>query len=78
MRRHSDSDPDEKLYESWHRDPENWRYGIFYYNPKDQRVIVWKRIKLMGLTLNFAHAVSHVIMGLLILLFFLFVFAGLR
>ena len=43
----------EQLENFW-RDPENWKYGI-YRCPADPRVIVPKRIKWMGWTVNFAH-----------------------
>jgi uncharacterized membrane protein len=49
-------------------DSKNWRYGIFYINPDDQRIIVPKRIRWMGLTLNFAHAASWIISGSMILM----------
>jgi uncharacterized membrane protein len=35
--------------------PLNWKWGIFYFNRKDSRVIVPKRINSLGWTLNFAH-----------------------
>jgi uncharacterized membrane protein len=34
--------------------PEFYRWGVFYYNPNDDRVLVPKRLKTMGWTLNFA------------------------
>ena len=38
------------------RDPTNWRWGLFYYNPDDPRVVVPKRFsKLGGWTFNGAH-----------------------
>lgn len=43
-----------------------WKWGIFYVNPGDKRVMVEKRIGI-GFALNFAHAMSWVIMFLLIL-----------
>jgi len=36
------------------QDPTNYKAGIFYFNPKDKRVMVPKRIAMMGWTLNFA------------------------
>jgi len=53
-----------------HENPLNWKWGTFYYNKKDSRLIVYKRIKLLGWTLNFAHPVSYIIMALI----FAFVF----
>ena len=37
------------------QDPTNYKAGIFYFNPKDKRVMVPKRIAMMGWTLNFAN-----------------------
>jgi uncharacterized membrane protein len=36
-------------------DPTNYKWGIFYYNRKDSRILVPKRIQSMGWTLNFAN-----------------------
>lgn len=46
-------------------DPMNYKWGIFYFNPKDKRVIVPKRLKGMGWTLNFANFRSYVILILI-------------
>jgi len=48
-------------YDLWHRDPENWRFGVFYVNRKDPRVIVPKRDPVMGRTLNFGNPVSYIL-----------------
>jgi uncharacterized membrane protein len=39
--------------------PENYRLGIFYFNRKDKRVIVPKRNRLLGWTVNFAHPYAY-------------------
>ncbi|QEM06815.1 hypothetical protein DIU31_026145 [Mucilaginibacter rubeus] len=44
-------------------DSNNYKYGVFYYNKDDSRIIVPKRIKYMGWTVNFAHPLSYLIMG---------------
>jgi uncharacterized membrane protein len=44
---------------------ELWKWGIFYYNPKDSKLIVAKRNGL-GWTLNFGHKVSFVVIGLIL------------
>jgi uncharacterized membrane protein len=31
-----------------------WKWGVFYYNPYDPRIMVPKRMPLMGWTFNFA------------------------
>jgi len=44
-------------------DSNNYKYGVFYYNKDDSRIIVPKRIKYMGWTVNFAHPLSYLIIG---------------
>lgn len=34
--------------------PDNWVWGLFYFNPKDERIFPPKRIPWMGWTINFA------------------------
>ena len=46
-------------------DPANWKYGI-YRCPQDPRVIVPKRIKWMGWTMNFARPSAIPVMLLII------------
>ncbi|WP_316845071.1 DUF5808 domain-containing protein [Pedobacter psychrodurus] len=53
-----------------HGNPENWKWGTFYFNKKDSRLIVPKRVKLLGWTFNFAHPISYIVIALI----FLFVF----
>ena len=45
----------EEIEKCW-RDPRNRKWGIFYYFKADPRVIVPKRLKWMGWTVNAAHA----------------------
>lgn len=49
------SDADNAQYENWEADPANWKWGVFYYNPLDNRLWLPKRIKQFGWTINFAH-----------------------
>jgi uncharacterized membrane protein len=55
--------------------PENYKWGIFYFNPRDSRTILPKRYKWMGWTLNFANPKSYLIIlgiiGFAVLLEFL-------
>jgi uncharacterized membrane protein len=37
----------------------DWKWGIFYFNPNDQRMFVPKRIESLGWTLNFARPSSQ-------------------
>jgi uncharacterized membrane protein len=54
----------------WHADPQNWKWGIFYYNPEDNRLLPPKKIKSMGWTVNFANPWSILVM----LMFFIMIF----
>jgi uncharacterized membrane protein len=47
-------------------DLENYKWGIFYFNPKDQRVIVPKRNPYTGLSINFANPYSYLLLILLL------------
>jgi uncharacterized membrane protein len=47
--------------ERMRKDPENYKWGIFYFNPKDPRVILPKRNKILGVTVNFANPYSYLI-----------------
>jgi uncharacterized membrane protein len=42
-------------------DPENYKWGIFYFNHQDSRFILPKRNQWMGWTLNFANPYSCLI-----------------
>ena len=42
---------------------DEWKWGIFYFNKKDKRILVPK-LSGLGWTLNFGHAISFVILGL--------------
>ena len=44
-------------------EPNDWKWGVFYFNPNDPRIFVPKRIKWLGWTLNFAQPVSIIITG---------------
>lgn len=53
--------------DNWHRDPNNWKLGMFYYNREDKRILVPKKIKWMGWTVNFANPKSVLLfVGILI------------
>ncbi len=40
--------------EFFHKDPGNWKWGIFYYNPQDERVFLPKKNAALGITVNYA------------------------
>lgn len=46
-------------------DPTNYKWGIFYFNRDDHRIMVPKRSKSMGWTMNFANIYSYIILILI-------------
>jgi uncharacterized membrane protein len=46
--------PSKETLEKWRKDPNNWKFGCFYHNKEDERVLVDKKNPNMGATLNFA------------------------
>ena len=65
-------EPSEETKERWQNDPNNWIWGLFYYNKEDKRLLPPKRIPIMGWTVNFANRNSvwlFVFMMLLIIQF---------
>jgi uncharacterized membrane protein len=61
-------EPSEETSKRWKNDPNNWIWGIFYYNKEDQRIFPPKKIEGMGVTINFANPKS--VLALLIALAF--------
>ena len=51
----NDKEPSEETKERWIKDPNNWSWGLFYYNPEDKRIFPPKKIKEFGWTTNFAN-----------------------
>ncbi len=49
-------------------DPANYKWGIFYFNPKDTRIFLPKRNIWLGYTLNFANPYAYLIIFCIILL----------
>lgn len=64
--------PSKETLEKWHKDPDNWRCGIFYYNKQDKRLLPPKRCEWMGWTVNFANTKS-VLFFVGMMAFFIFV-----
>ncbi len=54
--------PTPQDYENWTNDPDNWVWGIFYFNTEDDRLLPPKRIKELGWTVNFANPYSFAIL----------------
>lgn len=58
--------PDQNQYEKWHQDPNNWVWGLFYFNREDDRLFLPKRTKWMGITINFANPYAVLILIVII------------
>ncbi len=52
--------------------PENYKFYIFYYNPKDKRLIVPKQDKYRGWTLNFGNFYTYLIIATIIFAIFFY------
>jgi len=50
------------------QDPENYIWGIFYFNRKDPRIMLPKRNSMRGWTLNFASPSTYLIIAAFIFL----------
>ncbi|HSY77915.1 MAG TPA: DUF5808 domain-containing protein [Bacteroidia bacterium] len=61
--------PTEQQIQAWYNDPANWKGDLFYYNPKDKRLLPLKRYGI-GWTVNFANR-NSVILFIVFLLFLL-------
>ena len=48
--------------------PEYYKWGIFYFNPKDNRVILPKMNAALGWTLNFGSPITYLIIIAFVLL----------
>lgn len=51
--------PSKETLDKWHKDANNWKLGMFYYNKEDKRLLVDKRNPNLGGTINFAHPKSY-------------------
>ena len=65
--------PSDETIEMWQKDPNNWILGLFYFNKKDKRIIVQKRISIFGTTFNFANPISWLLTAFLIVLVIFFI-----
>jgi uncharacterized membrane protein len=54
---------DKETLEKWHKDPKNWKLGVFYFNREDKRIFPPKRLSFLGWTINFANPLSVLIVG---------------
>ncbi|MFM7710888.1 MAG: DUF5808 domain-containing protein [Ferruginibacter sp.] len=54
--------------EIWRNDPQKWKWGLFYYNPDDDRILPPKKNPAMGWTINFANRQSIYLFILILLI----------
>ncbi|HBF87704.1 MAG TPA: hypothetical protein DDX39_03595 [Bacteroidales bacterium] len=58
---------EKQIQESMSKNPNKWR-GIFYYNPKDPRIIVPKLNPMLGWTVNFSSPYAYItIIGIIVI-----------
>ena len=50
------------------QNPDNWRYYVFYVCREDPRLIVPKRFRVTGWTMNFAHPQAYLLLVLLLVI----------
>ena len=60
--------PSQETLERWRKDPNNWIWGIFYYNKEDKRIFPPKKMAWMGNTVNFANRNSVILFISILLL----------
>ena len=60
--------PSKEQLDSWHKDPNNWKFGGLYYNKEDERIFPPKRVAWMGWTVNFANPKSVVFFIILLVI----------
>jgi len=65
-------EPSQETQNQWSNDPNNWKWGVFYFNRDDNRIFPPKRIPWMGWTINFAKPKS-ILAFVLMLSFFGFI-----
>jgi len=51
--------------------PEKYKWGIFYFDPKDTRIFVPKGQVLPGWTINFGNRLSYFVISVIVALLFL-------
>lgn len=68
-----------EILEKWHQDTNNWKYGIFYFNPDDKRIFPPKRFENFGFTINFANKISVLVFSIILIVIIGFViFFGIK
>jgi hypothetical protein len=53
--------------DKWHKDPNNWTLGLFYYNKEDKRIFP-QRMAWAGWTVNFANPISVAVLAIVLII----------
>lgn len=69
----NNNEPSEETKNEWENDPDNWIWGMFYYNPKDKRSYFPKKIKEFGWHANYADPNYIIIVLLLVAVIVVFI-----
>ncbi len=64
----TNNQPTKETLDAWHKDPSNWKWGLFYYNKNDKRIFPPKRMATFGWTVNFANPYSILAMIAIVVL----------
>jgi len=58
---------DQNKFDKMRSNPDNYKWGFFYYNKKDKRFLMLRKTGV-GFSVNFAHPYSYlVILGIIVL-----------
>lgn len=57
----TDEKPTKETLDNWYKDPNNWKWEIFYFNKNDERIFPPKRFGYFGCTINFMNLKSILI-----------------
>jgi uncharacterized membrane protein len=60
--------PSKETLDKWHKDPNNWKLGLFYYNKEDKRIFPQKRMAWAGWTVNFANPISVAVLAIVLII----------
>ena len=64
----TDSKPTREIFKTWHNDPANWKWGVFYYNRQDKRLFPPKKYPALGWTINYANPFSILALALIVVI----------
>ena len=60
--------PSKETLDKWHKDPDNWKLSLFYYNKEDKRIFPPKRMAWAGWTVNFANPISVAVLAIVLII----------